>query len=255
MNNNVSDEIQKIKDDLENSGFPLEIDATSTLAEDGWRVRNQVYYVDKDEEKPRTVDIIAHKAFFEKLRDHDRLNISLVIECKKSSKPWVFFSTPKGEGFSVTLFALIKHLASPKLKYSIFFPQWMRDSHYASANFKEKAIIAYEPFKNGRGQEIFKAINQVTKALDFELENFKKFLSQVPMKPVFILFPVIVFDGHLFECKSLNGGMDVMPTDYLQYSVDQEELFLIDVVRKEFLPEYLKIIDKEIEALRLLLKK
>lgn len=254
MENDITEEVRNIEEDIKQSGFPLEIEVSSILKKDGWIVRNQAYYIDEDEEKPRAVDIVAHKSFFEKFSDHDRLHISLVIECKKGSKPWVFFVTPKEEARMLP-FGYIKHWANPALEYSIYFSQWMEKMfHYACVHFKEHAIIAYEPFKKEKRQEIFEAKNQVIKALNFELEERKKAPLKLPMRPVFILYPVIVYDGHLFEYKSQNGDMKIVPSDYLQYSVEQKEFFLIDVVRKEYLSQYLKMINQEIEALRLSLK-
>ena len=256
MEDDTSSEIRNIEEDIKRSGFPLEIEVSSILKKDGWTVRNQAYYIDEDEGKAREIDIVAYKAFFEKFWDHDRLHISLVIECKKSSKPWVFFTTSKEKRFFGIPFGVIKHWADPELRYSIYFSQWVqKKSHYTYSHFKEQAIIAYEPFKKGKGQEIFEATYQVIKALNFELEQNKKSPSLVPMRPIFILYPAIVCDGHLFECRLQNGDMKIVPTDYLQYLVERKELFLIDVIKKEFLQQYLKIINQEIEALKFLLKR
>jgi hypothetical protein len=247
-----TDEIDEIEKDMKLSGFPLEIEATAVLKKNGWHVRNQVYYLDKDEGKPRSIDIVVHKAFYENYAVHDRLHVSLIIECKKSVKPWVFFTSPKkGQPLFELPFSLIKNFAAPKLEQSLNVSKWMqRQMHYTSLRSKHCAIISYEPFKQGKGQEVLEATHQVTKALGYFLEGFKKAPTLVSMKPAFVLFPVIVFDGHMFECELQNGDLKLSRNDYTQYFVEMEQHFLIDVVGKCFLPEYLKLIDEDIKSLK-----
>ncbi len=244
-----TDEIEK---DIKLSGFPLEIEVTAVLKRNGWQVRNQVYYLDKDEGKPRSIDIVAHKAFFEEYGVHDRLNISLIIECKASVKPWVFFTSPKdGQPLFKLPFSLIKNFAVPKLELSLNVARWMqKQMHYTSALSEQCAIISYEPFKEGRGREILEATYQVTKALDYFLEDFKRAVTLVSMKPAFVLFPAIVFDGHMFECELQNGDLKLSQNNCIQYFVERERYFLIDIIGKSFLPEYLKVIDEDIKSLK-----
>lgn len=256
MVDKITDEIHKIEEEIKSSGFPLEIEATAILKEHGWSVRNQVYYIDKDEGKARSVDIVAHKAFFENFSAHDRLNISLVIECKKSVKPWVFFTSSKeGQPLFELPFSIIKNFATPKLERSLNVTRWMlKQMHYTSSLSKECAIISYEPFKEGKGREVLEATYQVTKALNYLLEFFRTGPTLVSMKRVFILYPAIVFDGHIFECEPQNGNLKLSQSNYVQFFVEMEQAFLIDIMGKEFLPKYLKIIDEEIKSLKEALK-
>ena len=87
----------KIKKDIEKSGLPLEIDVNYILNQKGWNVRNQVSFFDQTENKHRPIDIMASKLIEVKSPGLDRLNVTLIIECKKSVKPWVFYTVPKGE--------------------------------------------------------------------------------------------------------------------------------------------------------------
>jgi hypothetical protein len=226
------------------------------LKEHGWSVRNQVYYMDKDEEKARSVDIVAHKAFFENFGPYDRLNISLVIECKKSVKPWVFFTSLKeGQPLFELPLSIIKNFAIPELRYSINFNRWaLKQMHYMSSLSKECAIISYEPFKEGKGRDVLEARYQVTKALNYLLEFFTRTQKLFSIKPVFILYPAIVFDGHIFKCEPQNGNLKLLPINYVQFFVEMEQTFLIDIIGKEFLPKYLGIIDDDIRFLKEALK-
>lgn len=252
MEEEETDEIQRIEKDMRLSGFPLEIEVTAVLKKSGWAVRNQVYYQDKEEGKPRSVDIVATKAWFENFGAYDRLNINLVIECKKSVKPWVFFMTSKDSPLFDFPFYFIKNFSKPQLERSISFVEWSQKRMHYTSSMKECAVISYEPFKEGKGQEILEATHQVTKALDDRLEFFGKAAARAFMEPAFILYPAIVFDGHIFECSPQNGDLKLSKSDYLQYLMGQD--FLIDIMRKNFLPDYLKIVDEEITDLKEALK-
>ena len=65
------------------------------------------------------------------------------------------------------------------------------------------------------------------------------------------MYPIIVFDGHLFEYTSGK----IIPVRYLQYlkmhkfitikGGIETNIFIIDIVRKDFFHDYLKILDRE----------
>lgn len=88
--------IEFIKEEIEKSGFPLEIEMASILEKDGWEVLPSSYYLDKDEKKWREIDIKAYKSIDQssdsKSIEPYHLSLALIIECKMSKKyAWVFF--------------------------------------------------------------------------------------------------------------------------------------------------------------------
>jgi len=90
------DEVEHIREEIERSGFPLEIEIASTLKNSGWEVLYSPSYFDLDEEKWREMDIKAYKSFDctstgESIKPY-RLKLALIIECKKSEEfSWIFF--------------------------------------------------------------------------------------------------------------------------------------------------------------------
>jgi hypothetical protein len=69
---------------LTETGFPLEMAAASAMRQAGFEVRQSATYVDAQSEKGREIDVLA--------RDPDLIGfieLSVVMECKSSSKPWV----------------------------------------------------------------------------------------------------------------------------------------------------------------------
>jgi hypothetical protein len=85
------DEIEKIKADMEIQGFPLEVNTSKILEAHGWEVTNQSSFLDAEIGRNRTLDIIAEKNVV--LDSKWTFDIWLCVECKKSNKPWVFYST------------------------------------------------------------------------------------------------------------------------------------------------------------------
>jgi len=89
-------EEENIIKELKDSGYPLEIEATLVLESKGWNVLNQEGYLDIEENKWRTIDILASKNIdLPSSSVCKQLHFSLAIECKKLEKPWVFWTREK----------------------------------------------------------------------------------------------------------------------------------------------------------------
>jgi len=89
---------QRLIEDLHKTGFPLELRTAQTLLTRGYHVDHNVYYIDKDEQKGREIEISALRNANSCPRDKPPrwLRHRLLIECKKaqSDKPWVIMSSP-----------------------------------------------------------------------------------------------------------------------------------------------------------------
>lgn len=92
----MNDKTSFIKEAIEKSGFPFEMEIASLLKEHGWEVLPSAHYWDEDEEKWREIDIKAYKTADqtpegESIRPYS-LCVALIIECKKTDEfAWVFF--------------------------------------------------------------------------------------------------------------------------------------------------------------------
>lgn len=71
---------------------------------------------------------------------------------------------------------------------------------------------------------------------------------------LFVYYPLVVFDGNMFEVKETGAQPGVQPVDYLQYNVRESiavhldssiEQFLVDVVTKAGLEAYLQMLHRE----------
>jgi hypothetical protein len=75
---------------LTETGFPLEMAAAAAFRQAAFDVRQSAIYVDSQSEKGREIDVLA--------RDPDLIGfieLSVVVECKSSIKPWVVLTSDK----------------------------------------------------------------------------------------------------------------------------------------------------------------
>jgi len=95
---------EKIIEDLGKTGFPLEVFVASELGDNDWIVYSSSLYRDEETEKPRELDIHAVKVdhryvqsfpYKTKIGDENKLVQHMIIQCKKTDKPWVFFDNGK----------------------------------------------------------------------------------------------------------------------------------------------------------------
>jgi hypothetical protein len=73
---------------LTETGFPLEMAAASAFRQAGFDVQQSATYVDPQSEKGREIDVLAS--------DPDLIgfiDLSVVVECKSSTKPWVVLTS------------------------------------------------------------------------------------------------------------------------------------------------------------------
>jgi hypothetical protein len=81
--------IPKVREWLDTQGFTLEMRTASAFRAAGFEVRQSSYYLDPETAKGREIDVVA--------RDPDVLgvvDITFIVECKSSKKPWVLLCSP-----------------------------------------------------------------------------------------------------------------------------------------------------------------
>ena len=84
--------IEKIKDGIKHSGYPLQVIISNHL-ENKFLVQQEWAYVDQDTESIRSIDILAELMLYDPqdIKPKVRPSLNLLIECKKSELPCVFF--------------------------------------------------------------------------------------------------------------------------------------------------------------------
>jgi hypothetical protein len=264
MSNNNANLETKILNELIKTGFPTEVVCAGILQKKGWRVTHNPSYIDDIEGISREYDIRSYKnwSFHNPEGTEKYLDVFLLIECKKSDKPWVFFTTEAThDGVN-----LGKYLHTPNnwlfTNYNstngrISDSLLLKNHHYFQKS--NLARTFYEPFKGHESadvnvQTIYSAVMSSIKATLFHVkaENWSNGAR--------IYYPVIIFNGNLFEAvvKSYED-IEIHQTPFTQLSfnyiipqnVDDEAVtsnqktFIVDIVHETYFSDYLKIIEDE----------
>lgn len=256
---------------IEAKGYPLEIDVSNILAkrlsrrQKVWYVQNSVYFFDPEFSLGRTLDITAvhytKRKLDEKLRPLSP-SCNLAIECKKSSsKAWVFFTRPHTSfthyyGQILDFVEMNSDLKDSCVNY-ILDQSEKPCLHYA--NYKNVAL-AYTELefdkskrtpKNSSLDLILKATNQLMKCISYRFQMYREIKSWT-VAPLYFYFPIIVFDGKMYEYSMKSGKGNLTPVKRVllessyRPSFSQRELqFGIEIISKDALEEVLRDIEKD----------
>jgi len=161
---------------------------------------------------------------------------------------------------------LIKLESKPRL-HPLHYEKLAENFHYYFSEFNKVGIIGVEAFKEGEGGNIFEAKNQVIKALMYEREQTTYFLiaqeaKEKTVNSLILFYPVIIFDGHMYELQYKGDKLALTRSYYIQYLTSSiqhlrslptgypiSENFVIDIVEIAFLSKYLKVLDEETKKL------
>jgi len=273
------DKIKFLKKQIMKSGFPLQLEISSLLRKRGYDVYNGVYFFDRDEKKTREFDIEAVLPFEsvyttpKSIEEAWFLNPFLLIECKKSTMySWVFFrSEPIGTWFDIghsidVLTETHGYMKSAcgkilttidNLHYHFF------DTVIVSA-YQQIKLEKYQKNKDERdGKDaILDAISKIIKFMDYRFQNLKPFFTKdSPRRDIIFYFPMVVFDGDLFEA-SFKETLDlkecrhvVYETRYLSSLTKSLVPLYIDIVRKDAFEDVISTIEKEVRDINIYLEK
>jgi len=265
-----------IREQLLATGFPLEIEVSDMMEKADWIVLNNQPYLDEDEDKTREIDIFAiHMTEADQFMTEPRspffIATDMIAECKKSSTSvWALFTRfeppPIGFGEDQILDFLDVH---SKGKTSLFDIVDLPNLHYnkftrIARTYTEVPLSkkSSQPARDKRGssgkQLIFDASNQLMKYAAMEVQNWHDTKARdLSRRDIVFFFLAIVFDGRLYEATLRRGSMKLKRRSHLllhtaRYSKLQKEpcYYLIDVVTRSHLPEYLRLIDSDIQVLR-----
>jgi hypothetical protein len=264
---------RSIRDDIISTGFPTEIVAASVMQSKGWGIIHNPSYWDESGEVSREFDIRAYKrSSFKHASEDYAVGVYLIVECKKSEKPWVFFATPEehyqyklGELVKATMAELVIFSTKDQTRSYVSDDQLRAFHHYFRTG--RLARTFYEPFKGQERAEhtqmIYSAVMSVVNAT----------LIHVMMRPVHrtlhIYYPLVVFNGRMFEAEvKSTEAVDLHEASHVQLSFNYtletpstyrtiwrgQQRFVIDFVHLDHLADLLSEIDTEREQLVQLLQ-
>lgn len=242
-NNNLQ---KKILNEIEKTGFPLELRVSKYLSENNYLVANNIYYIDLDEGKGREIDIRALKNCT--IEDEGITYYCrnwYFIECKKSkNKPWIIFTSPQTP-YDVDLFRLGCKGTMNEPTEAWHIPKIMATLHkdHPFINAKNCGRSYIEAFKNFEsGKAILSSIVSSVKATTMA----KIRDVQVKSSDIAHYYPVVVFEGDLFEAYLDNNEMCVKESELIYVSFFYQSLnyeeskYIVPVVRERSLPLLMK---------------
>lgn len=276
-------EIEKhLLEEIEKTGYPLEIEISSILDENNWFVLNQDYYRDEEQDKERTIDLFAVnvESYAGRMDEYKpfALSTDMVIECKKSNThAWIFFTIPeiyRTPYFTGQTFEFLDAFADAK--YSVLeeilpsFRDMRGESFLHYDKFQRIAVTSHEIrldkkiAQKGRN-EIFESRNQIVKCISYHFGGLRKHVKAgSPSKLIRFFFPVIVFEGRMYECIVEKGKLNLMEKNHILFRTHYRPKYHasplsygIDVVKREYFRTFLKDIKADIHFLeeRLIEKK
>ena len=215
MSNTDNELLERITQQAKAVGFDSELKTASILLENGWSVSQSIYYIDKDENVGRELDIHAHFPF-QSLSSCPEVTfrILLSIEVKKSKQPLIFFSSKPG--------SLERGVGYGAL-------HWMSrvDRHVLSYHDIEKKRPlknlprlgrSYMSLKSGEQQQIKGGVISAFKAAIHDHQDADETYSQNSHDLCFYL-PVLVVDAPLFECyfPDTSAELTAESIDYIEF--------------------------------------
>lgn len=213
---------KKILGELKKTGYPTEVISSNIIQQEGWGITHNPSYLDDVEGCSREYDIRAYKAWHYRTLEEDReLGVFLLIECKKSEKPWVFFTTIESHS-GIRLGNLLHStkdwlFSNRSTSHGRLPDELLREQHH----YFRKSRLArtfYEPFKNqeksdNTSQMIYSAVMSAIKATLFHEQGEKG------IRWATIYYPVIIFSGNLFEAiVSSVDKIELIPSEHIQLS-------------------------------------
>jgi len=257
MNNVLS---RKIIKDLEKVGFPAEVAVATDLEKDNWIVYNGALFVDDVGGKPREIDVRAVDVDFSlanqvkrkiKKGTENKLISHLIIEVKKTDKPWVFFDNGRPNDWAHIPEQNIK---ASKKDFPTFFDELkslgLKRHRYLNAKFHKSYHVAFtKPLENSM---IYESLIKTSKALIY----FKDIYG-IGGFSIHLFTPIIVLDGSLWSATlDKNNIVKLKSVDHLfvlfgqlttakTQKITYEDNQVLDVVTRKSFMKYLKTIRKD----------
>lgn len=186
--------ISKVSQWLEEQGFTLEMRAADAFRAAGFDVRQSSHYIDPESGKGREIDVIAS--------DPDLLGIieiTFIVECKSSKKPWVLLCSQdtlvnynRLSAFGVLSGKATETLADRVLDLVERWP-WLKKSRMAAYSFRQ--ALSDSDLAYAAAVTVAKAANSFIRKPD-----------SIYAPHYVFAFPIIVVNSPILQCMLAEDG-------------------------------------------------
>jgi len=214
---------KKILDWLNTQGYPLEMAVAQALYKSGFHVTQSATYEDTETGKTREIDIIATG---NSSGQHVHFHVGATIECKMArDKPWLLF-LPQTTKDTLSSFGLLGSSVANVLLLNIDTQSRLKHlrSQIQALRLCNPPNVAYgvtDAF--GTTKDVpYEAVTTAVKASLSQVLAIDKFNKLAPVKLCTVMFPVIVADTRLFECRLDNTGeinIEEVQSGFVRWSV------------------------------------
>lgn len=252
---------KKLIEEIEKSGFPLELDVFERLRKMEYTVQPNISYIDRNDNIREIDDIIILAGEPDKEWPYGCIHLDVLLECKSSKKyPWIFFEDPDPYPAS-----LVMGLSS-NLKYYTDIDEGLgllaghmntelRMHHYNS-NIPTARTYC-EAFGKDSGGNIYKAIHSIWSAIAFNVDAIKNAINEQNRKRSIFMQGVIVFKGDLLLARKIDDAFDIQPSQHIilrttdclndrRSPLAPNRETIIDVIKEDYLEEYIHLCENDL---------
>ena len=265
----MGNEIEKVRKDVEATGFPTELKVERILHSRAWAVEPHTYFIDRDEGKGREVDLVCRSraaSVHEKLMHSVHYIMSTEVKQSKSH-PWVIMCSSRKfldlqTGILHVEFGLNKvheTVENALLKHPSLGSDLVGRAGYQA--FKKKDKTEHPAFLSATLSAVKSTIEQIEMASKENLVNLFESSGKTLRKIVFAS-SLIIFDGNLFRCYVKEDDELVLErvswVPYLQHYASEKYSnyrYLVDIVTLSGLDGFLVNLERwKSEALEVVKK-
>lgn len=253
-------DIDKIKNVLTKTGHIFEYQVCDSFEKKGWLVIPNKFFLDKDENKGREIDLVAYK--IDEVNDGTAVATVVVVEAKQSYKNgWVFFTKGEYPGSvniennplfyyneidefenAINKKKVFDDLKRNDLKMIFDFP---RKAYCYSEVVSERGKSGNFGFRAVNPTDIHGAIFPVIKAISSELAFYQKRKIAKKEKRFYWVFPLVVYNGSMMEAIVSNGSnLSVVEQDEFQFviryrSSQYDDFYSVNIIKRDLLDKYI----------------
>ena len=204
-----NDLVNKVRKWIDESGYGLEMRAASLFRQAGLPTIQGEFYLDPESGVPRETDIHVYEPHG---ITYDQASVSVVAECKRTSKPWVLFSTQRQFDSTASVeqrlttpsgARVLKALASQAAVQQLSLFQLPTHLGYSLV---AASLDKADKDRDGGGDRAYSGLLSVTTAAGAILEKNRGFAAMA--------WPLLVLEGQLLQAVlNQQGDIDVTQID------------------------------------------
>lgn len=240
--------LRKLEEKLTKTSFSLELRCARMLQRRSWDVMNNFIFEDPEQQKHRELDILACDAptIFD---DQRCITVYVLIECKKSEYPWIFFpSSKKIDRIVLGLHDMVFRDGENK-RTSDESDNLVSDLRWNS-RFIHSKVFSWFFETEEKKHEMHDAISKLAKASYYTTIGQREDLE--PMQPplFFVIYQAIVLEGLLCSASLRGRRIHLSPTKQVVLGMNFmcprfQTHMLIDVVHAGYFSKYMRTLEAE----------